>query len=90
MTPLVSCVLPTYNRPEFFRQALHHDQLAVLLRRPQLAEGDNARLYMRGHLLSNKLGGRGDKVKNITNLTYSANPRHQHQVESHIKKLINQ
>jgi hypothetical protein len=34
------------------------------------------RLYIKGHLLNNKLGGPGDRLANITPLTYSANKRH--------------
>jgi len=49
---------------------------------------DGHRLYIKGHLLNQKLGGPGDRIENITPFTYSANSTHEGQVESHLKDLI--
>jgi hypothetical protein len=47
-------------------------------------------VYVRGHLLSEKLGGTGKDWSNLTPITQSANQKHQSRVESKIKKLVDQ
>jgi len=49
---------------------------------------DGRRLYIKGHLLNQRLGGPGDLLENITPFTYSANSSHEKQVESDLKDLI--
>ncbi|HEY1902808.1 MAG TPA: DNA/RNA non-specific endonuclease [Terracidiphilus sp.] len=51
-------------------------------------QGDDTRLYIKGHLLNKNLGGRGEKLENITPLTYSANRNHNVQVEEPLKELV--
>jgi Domain of unknown function (DUF4157)/DNA/RNA non-specific endonuclease len=50
--------------------------------------GDPARLYVKGHLLNNKLGGSGTLLDNITPLTYSANKLHSARVETILQDLV--
>ena len=49
---------------------------------------DGHRLYIKGHLLNQNLGGPGDKVENITPLTYSANSNHLNAVEKQVKGVV--
>jgi hypothetical protein len=46
------------------------------------------RLYIKGHLLNQNLGGPGDKLANITPLTYSANSNHLNAVEKDVKGIV--
>ncbi len=54
----------------------------------QPRKGDRSRLYVKGHLLNEKLGGSGDLLANITPLTYSANGTHSSHVESKLKDIV--
>lgn len=56
---------------------------------PEIAKKrDGHRLYIKGHLLNQKLGGPGDKLENITPITYSANATHENRVESILKETV--
>ena len=57
---------------------------AITKKRP----GDDTRLYVKGHLLNNKLGGSGTDLANITPLTYSANGAHYARVEKDLQNLV--
>jgi len=46
------------------------------------------RLYIKGHLLNNKLGGSGTLLENITPLTYSANKRHFDAAEHDLQEAV--
>jgi hypothetical protein len=48
---------------------------------------EGTRLYVRGHLLNNRLGGPGTD-KNLTPITYSANGRHYAAVEEKLIELV--
>ncbi len=50
---------------------------------------NDKRLYVLGHLLNQQLGGPGDRVENLTPITFSANATHQSQVENDLKTLVN-
>jgi hypothetical protein len=49
---------------------------------------EGKRLYIKGHLLNNKLGGSGTALENITPLTYSANGLHFARVESQLQDIV--
>lgn len=46
------------------------------------------RLYIKGHLLNQNLGGPGDQLGNITPLSYSANSNHLNAVEKSVKSVV--
>ena len=46
------------------------------------------RLYVLGHLMSEKLGGPGDDVRNLTPITFSANALHRNRVEEKVEDLV--
>lgn len=54
----------------------------------QKRPGSDTRLYVKGHLLNNRLGGSGTLLENITPLTYSANGTHASHVESELKDIV--
>jgi hypothetical protein len=54
----------------------------------QKRQGDRSRLYVKGHLLNERLGGSGSLLANITPLTYSANGTHSSHVESKLKDIV--
>jgi hypothetical protein len=56
--------------------------------RPGNLKREKVGLYVRGHLLNNKLGGPGTE-ENLTPLTYTANALHEKMVESDLKTLVN-
>jgi hypothetical protein len=48
---------------------------------------DGVRLYVRGHLLNEKLGGKGEE-RNLTPITYRSNAAHERNVESKLKNAL--
>jgi len=55
--------------------------------KPEVLRRDGKGLYVRGHLLNEKLGGPGED-KNLTPITYTANGDHLRDVERELKGLI--
>lgn len=56
--------------------------------RPDVLKREGVGLYVRGHLLNQRLGGPGTE-ENLTPITYRANSEHLSSVEKHIKSWIN-
>ena len=56
--------------------------------RPDVLKREGVGLYVRGHLLNERLGGPGTE-ENLTPITYSANANHLNAVERHLKSWIN-
>ena len=55
---------------------------------PQKLTRDGTKLYVEGHLLNNKLGGRGDERRNLTPLSYKANIGHWRASEKYLQNLM--